>query len=86
MDQLLPGVVASLIAAAIATLTGVMLRAPVLRRIRAIREGPRLLEQERLRVSQLEETIRTVRTVLLSLTVPGVDCNVARVRARISCP
>lgn len=84
VDQLLAGVVGSLMAAAIVTLMGVMLRGPALRRIRAIREGPRLLEQERLRVAQLEETLSTVRTVLLGLAAPGVDCNLARVRRDVN--
>src|SRR3989442_11399224 len=84
MDQLLAGVVASLIAAAIIMLTGVMMKGPALRRIRAIREGPRLLEQERHRVVQLEETLRTVRTVLLGLAIPGIDCDVARVQRDVN--
>lgn len=84
VDQLLVGVVGSLIAAAIVTLTGVMLRGPALRRIRAIREAPRLLAQERLRVAQLEETLGTVRTMVLDLALPGVDCNLARVRRDVN--
>lgn len=84
MDQVLLGVLGSLIAAVIVTLTGVTLKGPALRKIREIREGPRLLEQERLRVAQLEETLKTVRTMLLGFDVPAVACNLAAVRRDVN--
>ncbi len=84
VDQLFPGVLASLIAAVIVMLTGVMLKGPALRKLRAIRDNPRLLAQERVRTAQLEDTLTTIRAMLLGLTVPGVDCNLARVRRDVN--
>jgi hypothetical protein len=85
VDQLIPGVAASLIAAVLVAFAGVALRVPALRRLRAMREAPRLLDQERRRVAQLEETLRNVRTVLLGLQATNVvECDLARVRRDVN--
>jgi len=83
MDQLFPGVIASLIAAAIAAL-GAVMRRPALRGLRRIGEYPRLLALQRRRVAHLEETLRTARSLVLALDISGIDCSLTRVRRDVN--
>jgi hypothetical protein len=79
MDQLFLGIIASLVAATIFALAGVA-TGPALQAIRRIRQCPRQLEAERMRVAQLEETLRTIRSLLLALDIAGLKCDLARVQ------